>query len=77
MNKIKTTNILHVTVQPNKRLIFVSDIHGDLNTFKVGLEKINFNEDVPKSAPIKYFIKRPHLYYDFFHLNINNQKYLL
>ncbi|MBR3617918.1 MAG: hypothetical protein IKN46_04510 [Acholeplasmatales bacterium] len=41
----KKTKILKLNLPVNKRLIFVSDIHGDLNTFKRGLEKINFNDD--------------------------------
>ena len=41
----KKTIIKKLNIPTNKRLIFVSDIHGDLETFKRGLEKINFNSD--------------------------------
>jgi protein phosphatase len=45
MQRLKKTKIRHVTVPTNKRLIFVSDIHADLDTFKAGLDKINFSSD--------------------------------
>ncbi|MBQ9124754.1 MAG: hypothetical protein IJY14_03590 [Acholeplasmatales bacterium] len=41
----KKTKIKRLNLDKNRRLIFVSDIHGDLETFKSGLEKINFNEN--------------------------------
>ena len=42
---IKKTKIRHLNIDESKRIIFVSDIHGDLNTFKKGLEEINFCEN--------------------------------
>ncbi len=41
----KKTKILNLNLPVDKRIIFVSDIHGDLITLKKGLEKINFNDD--------------------------------
>ena len=41
----KRTKVNRLTLDLNKRLIFVSDIHGDVDTFKEGLKKINFNEN--------------------------------
>ena len=41
----KKTKIRRLNLDKNKRLIFVSDIHGDVDTFKEGLEKINFNDN--------------------------------
>lgn len=41
----KKTKVKKLNLDINKRLIFVSDIHGDLNTFKEGLNDINFNEN--------------------------------
>ena len=41
----KKTRVKRLTLDSNKRLIFVSDIHGDVDTFKKGLEKINFCDD--------------------------------
>lgn len=45
MERLKKTKIKHVNVPTDKRLIFVSDIHADLDTFKMGLEKIGFCEN--------------------------------
>ena len=45
MQRLKNTKIKHIYVPSNKRLIFVSDIHGDLDTFREGLEKVNFCDD--------------------------------
>ena len=39
----KKTKIRHLNIENNRRLIFVSDIHGDVDTFKEGLNKIGFN----------------------------------
>ena len=41
----KKSIVKRLTIPENKRLIFVSDIHGDLETFKKGLEKIKFSDD--------------------------------
>ena len=41
----KKTKILKLNIPTDKRLIFVSDIHGDLETFKKGLEDIKFRDD--------------------------------
>lgn len=39
----KKTKIRRLDVNDNKRLIFVSDIHGDLESFKRGLNKLSFS----------------------------------
>ena len=41
----KKTKIRRLNLDRNKRLIFVSDIHGDVDTFKRGLENIDFCDD--------------------------------
>lgn len=41
----KKTKILKLNLPTDKRIIFVSDIHGDLDTFKKGLEEIKFCDD--------------------------------
>ena len=41
----KKTKIKRLNLDLNRRLIFVSDMHGDLITFKEGLEEINFNDN--------------------------------
>lgn len=41
----KKTRILNLNITDNNRLIFVSDIHGDIDTFLEGLEDINYNEN--------------------------------
>ena len=41
----KKTKIRRLNLELNRRLIFVSDMHGDLITFKEGLEEINFNDN--------------------------------
>ena len=41
----KKTKIRRLNLDLNRRLIFVSDMHGDLITFKEGLEEINFNDN--------------------------------
>ena len=33
MNKIKETKILHLDILPGKRILFMSDIHGDVKLF--------------------------------------------
>lgn len=45
MQRLKKTKVMHINVPTDKRLIFVSDIHGDLDVFKEGLNKINFSND--------------------------------
>ena len=41
----KKTKIRKIDIQTDKRCIFVSDIHGDIDTFKQGLKSLNFNSD--------------------------------
>ena len=41
----KKTKVNRLTLDTNKRLIFISDIHGDLTTMLKGLEDINFNDN--------------------------------
>ena len=41
----KKTKIRRLNIPDDKRLIFISDVHGDVDTFKRGLEKINFSDD--------------------------------
>ncbi|MGM9970231.1 MAG: metallophosphoesterase [Anaeroplasma sp.] len=41
----KKTKVKRLNLPTNKRLIFVSDIHGDIDTLKEGLGKVNFNEN--------------------------------
>lgn len=41
----KKTKVNRLNLDKNRRLIFVSDIHGDVDTFKVGLENIGFNDN--------------------------------
>ncbi len=41
----KKTRVKRINLDTNKRLIFVSDIHGDVDTFKDGLKSINFSDD--------------------------------
>jgi protein phosphatase len=43
--EIKKTIIKKLNIPTDKRLIFVSDMHGDLVTFKKGLEEINYSAD--------------------------------
>ena len=42
---LKKTITKKINLPLDKRLIFVSDMHGDLTTFKKGLENINFSFD--------------------------------
>ena len=42
---VKKTKIVRLNLEKDRRIIFVSDIHGDLPTFKKGLEEINFNDN--------------------------------
>ena len=41
----KKTKIRRLNIPDDKKLIFISDVHGDVDTFKRGLEKINFSDD--------------------------------
>lgn len=41
----KKTKIRNLNIPTDKRLVFVSDIHGDVDSLKEGLEKINFSDD--------------------------------
>ena len=41
----KKTKILKLNLELDRRIIFVSDIHGDLPTFQKGLEEIGFNDN--------------------------------
>lgn len=43
--KEKETVIKHLNVSSNNRLIFISDIHSDVDLFKKALSDINFNDD--------------------------------
>lgn len=45
MNKIKKTKIEHLTIDCNRRLLFMSDIHGDIKLFKRALKEAQFNEN--------------------------------
>ncbi len=45
MDTIKKTKTLNLNIESNRRLIFVSDIHGDLFTFKRGLDEVGFNDN--------------------------------
>ena len=41
---VKKTKVRRLNISTNKRLIFISDIHGDLESFKEALKKINFSD---------------------------------
>ena len=41
----KVTKKRQLNIETNRRIIFVSDIHGDYNTFKYGLESLGFNQN--------------------------------
>ena len=41
----KKTKVNNLTLDISKRIIFISDIHGDLKTMKEGLADLNFNDD--------------------------------
>ena len=42
---MKKTKVNRLTLDINKRMIFISDIHGDLETMKQGLLDLNFSDD--------------------------------
>ena len=41
----KKTKVKRLQLDTSRRMIFVSDIHGDVGTFKKGLEEISFNSN--------------------------------
>lgn len=43
MERTKKTKILRLKVDPNKRLLFMSDIHGDIRLFQEALKKVEFS----------------------------------
>ncbi len=45
MQKKKKTSVLNLTLNQNRRYIFISDIHGDLKLLKKALKKINYGGD--------------------------------
>lgn len=45
MQKKKKTSVLRLNLNNNKRCIFISDIHGDLELLKKGLQKVNFSRN--------------------------------
>lgn len=45
MEKVKQTKILHLNIPTNHRLLFMSDIHGDIKLFKQALEQAKFCAD--------------------------------
>ena len=42
---VKKTKVRRLNISTNKRLIFISDIHGDLESLKEALKKINFSDE--------------------------------
>lgn len=45
MEKNKVTKIYHLNIPKNKRLLFMSDIHGDIKLFKQALKEAKFNQE--------------------------------
>lgn len=45
MELIKRTKINRINIPTDKRLIFISDIHGDIDSLKEGLNKVKFCDD--------------------------------
>ena len=45
MERQKKTKILKLNLDTTKRMIFMSDIHGDVTTFKKALNEIKFSDD--------------------------------
>ena len=41
----KKTKVRKLNLDIHKRIIFVSDIHGDISSFKDGLNKVGFSKD--------------------------------
>lgn len=44
MNKEKHTKIQYLTIEEKRRLLFMSDIHGDIRLFQQALKEVNFTE---------------------------------
>ncbi len=44
MEKTKKTIVKHLQIDESKRLIFLSDIHGDIRLFKKALEEVHFSD---------------------------------
>ena len=45
MEKVKKTRVSHLNLDSSKRMIFMSDIHGDVKLFKESLAGVNFSND--------------------------------
>ena len=45
MEKVKKTRVSHLNLDSSKRMIFMSDIHGDVKLFKDSLAGVNFSND--------------------------------
>lgn len=45
MDQVKKTKVLHLNFDTSKRMIFMSDIHGDVKTFKKALSSLNFSSN--------------------------------
>ena len=45
MEKLKKTIVKHLNIDSTKRILFMSDIHGDIKLFKEALAKVNFSDD--------------------------------
>ena len=45
ISETKKTKVRKLNIPEDKRIIFISDIHGDLETFKKGLKEINYTND--------------------------------
>lgn len=45
MERIKKTKIEHLWIDPEKRLLFMSDLHGDLRLFQKALKQVGFCSD--------------------------------
>ena len=45
MEKVKKTRVSHLNLDSSKRMIFMSDIHGDIKLFKESLAGVNFSND--------------------------------
>ena len=44
MELVKKTKIRHLNLHSDRRIIFMSDIHGDINLFKKALNDLNFSD---------------------------------
>ncbi len=45
MEKTKKTKIVHLNIPTNRRILFMSDIHGDIRLFKQALEQAHFTKE--------------------------------